>query len=243
MNNRIELAVFDLAGTTVADDTGVAECLLKAAQEHGIPTSLEEILRYLGTNKIHLYQFLLARAAGRNVDIDDFDDARQDETYERAKTVFNRFTVLMIEHYRNRVSEIPGSADTFRWLHDHNIRVATNTGFHRDVTDAIMDGLGWVRDGLVDLAVTVDDTPNKIGRPSPFMIFHAMMTLNVQSVRSVIKVGDTSADMLEGTNAGCRGVIGVLTGTRPITDWAGYPHTHVIGSVADLPALIESGRV
>jgi phosphoglycolate phosphatase-like HAD superfamily hydrolase len=46
--------------------------------------------------------------------------------------------------------------------------------------------------------------------------------------------------MLEGTNAGCRGVVGVLTGPRPVTAWGCYRHTHVIPSVAELPALIEA---
>ena len=63
--------------------------------------------------------------------------------------------------------------------------------------------------------------------------------LNIQSVREVIKIGDTLADMLEGRNAGCRGVVGVLSGPRPVTNWGRYWHTHVIPSVADLPGLIE----
>lgn len=243
MQPEIQLAVFDLAGTTVADDVGVGQCLFDAAKEHDVETSVEEIMRYLGTNKVHLYQFLLARQAGRNIDIDAFEDGREDETYEQAVTMFDRFTELMIAYYGNKTEPIAGAEDTLRWCQDHGIKVATDTGFHRDVNEAIMDKLGWVRDGLVDLAVTVEDVPDMRGRPAPFMIYHAMMMLNVQSIHRVIKIGDTSADMLEGTNAGCRAVIGVLTGTRDITDWARYPHTHVIASVADLPSLIESGHV
>jgi phosphoglycolate phosphatase-like HAD superfamily hydrolase len=72
------------------------------------------------------------------------------------------------------------------------------------------------------------------------MLFHAMTHFNVQSVHEVIKVGDTPADMLSGRNAGVRGVVGVLSGPRPVTDWGKYWHTHVIQSVADLPQLIES---
>jgi beta-phosphoglucomutase-like phosphatase (HAD superfamily) len=141
MTPPIELAVFDLAGTTVADDSGVGQCLLDAAREYEVPATLEQIMRYLGTNKIHLYQFLIAQAAGRDVQIEDFDDTRQvDETYAQAKQMYDRFTELMIEYYRRGVKEIPGAADTFRWCHDHGIKVATNTGFHRDVTEALMDG-------------------------------------------------------------------------------------------------------
>ncbi len=103
-----------------------------------------------------------------------------------------------------------------------------------------MDGLGWVRNGLVDISVDVEHIPGEIGRPAPFMIFYAMTRLDVQSVHEVIKIGDTPADMLEGRNAGCRGVVGVMSGPRPVTAWGKYWHTHVIPSVKELPELIES---
>ena len=72
------------------------------------------------------------------------------------------------------------------------------------------------------------------------MIFSGITHLGVQSIHKVLKIGDTPTDTLEGTNAGCRGVVGVLSGPWPATDWGKYRHTHVIPSVADLPALIET---
>jgi phosphonatase-like hydrolase len=236
----VSMVMFDLSGTTVHDDTGVRDCLYKAAQEHGLDTTPDEILLHMGTNKIHLYQFLIARSRGKQIAIEDFEKIKDPETYDEAVKVFNQYTKFMIDHYRNECREVEGAEDTFRWCHDHGIKVATDTGFHRDITDAIMDGLGWVRDGLVDLAVDVEHVPGGMGRPAPFMIFYAMTQLNIQSVHEVIKVGDTPADMLEGHNAGCRGVVGVLSGPRPVEAWGRYRHTHVIRSVKDLPDLIES---
>ena len=237
---KISMVMFDLSGTTVHDDTGVRDCLYKAAQEFGLKTTQEEILLHMGTNKIHLYQFLIARERGKKIDMKDFERIKDPETYEPAVKVFDRYEEIMIEHYRKEVKEVPGTVDTFRWCHEHGIKVATDTGFHREITNAIMEGLGWVRDGLVDLPVDVEHIPGQIGRPAPFMIFYAMTNLDIQSVHEVIKIGDTPADMLEGRNAGCRGVVGVLSGPRPVTAWGKYWHTHVIPSVADLPNLIES---
>jgi phosphonatase-like hydrolase len=237
---KVSMVMFDLSGTTVYDDTGVRDCLYKAAQEFNLKTTPDEILLNMGTNKIHLYQFLIAREMGKPIDIKDFEKIQDPETYEAAKRVFDRYQELMIEHYRQEVREIPRACDTFRWCHAHGIKVATDTGFHRVIVEAIMDGLSWVRDGLVDLAVDVEHVPGEMGRPAPFMIFYAMTQLNIQSVHEVLKVGDTPADMLEGRNAGCRGVIGVLSGPRPVTAWGKYWHTHVIPSVAELPDLVES---
>lgn len=238
--SAIKMVMFDLSGTTVYDDTGVRDCLYKAAQEFKLNTTPEEILLHMGTNKIHLYQYLIARSQGQNIDLRDFEKIRDPGTLELATKVFHRYEEIMIAHYRTQVREVPGASDTFRWCHQNGIKVATDTGFHKDVTMAIMDGLGWLRDGLVDVSVDVQDIPGERGRPAPFMIFHAMEKLDIQSVSEVLKIGDTPADMLEGTNAGCRGVVGVLSGHRPVTAWGCYRHTHVIPSVKELPALIES---
>ena len=234
------MVVFDLAGTTIRDDHGVRDCLHQAAAEFKLPATRDEIQLHMGTNKIHLYQFLIARANGAKLDFRDFEKIESPETLPFARQIFHRYEEIMIAYYRREVREIAGAADTFRWCHDHGIKVATGTGFHRQITAAIMDGLGWLRDGLVDISVDVEHTPQQRGRPAPFMIFHAMTQLDVQSVHEVIKIGDTPADMLEGVNAGCRGVVGVLSGPLPVTAWGHYRHTHVIPSVKELPQLIET---
>ncbi len=238
--SKISMIMFDLSGTTVYDDTGVRDCLYKAAVEFGLETTPDEILLHMGTNKIHLYQFLIARSQGREVSIEEFERRIYPETREEAVKVFDRYSEIMINHYKNEVREIPGASDTFKWCREQGIKIATDTGFHHDVTSAIMEGLGWLRDGLIDLSVDVEDVPEERGRPAPFMIFHAMAELNVLSVHEVIKVGNTPADMLEGYNAGCRGIVGVLSGPRPVEAWGIYRHTHVIPSVKELPELIES---
>jgi phosphonatase-like hydrolase len=238
--SKIKMVMFDLSGTTVHDDTGVRDCLHQAAVEFSLNTTPEEILLHMGTNKIRLYQFLIARSQGQQIDFRDFEKFQSPETLELATRVFHRYEEIMIAHYRSEVREVPGAADTFRWCHAHGIKVATDTGFHKEITMAIMHGLGWLRDGLVDISVDVSDVPGERGRPAPFMIFHAMAQLDIQNVGEVLKIGDTPADMLEGTNAGCRGVVGVLSGPRPVTAWGCYRHTHVIPSVANLPQLIET---
>jgi len=234
------MVIFDLAGTTICDDNGVRDCLYQAADEFKLKTTPDEIQLHMGTNKIHLYQYLIAKANGVHLEFRDFEKYQSPDTREFATKIFHRYEEIMIAYYRREVKEIPGAADTFRWCHEQGIKVATGTGFHRQITEAIMDGLGWLRDGLVDISVHVEHTPNHRGRPAPFMIFHAMSQLDIQSVHEVIKVGDTPADMLEGANAGCRGIVGVLSGPLPVTAWGCYRHTHVIPSVKVLPQLIAA---
>lgn len=243
MNQDIKLAVFDLAGTTVKDDNAVRDCLHKAAVEFKLDASPEEIANLMGTNKIHLYQYLIAKSQGRVMNFREFEENIFEDTYELAKKIYDCYVEIMISYYRNECQEIEGASRVFEWCHKNGIKVATDTGFHSDVNQAIFDCLGWVKNGLVDCAVDLDMVPEGKGRPAPFMLFHAMQELNIQNVKSVIKIGDTPADMLEGYNAGCRAVIGVTTGSTPISAWGKYWHTHVIETVRDLPGLIEGGYI
>ena len=71
------------------------------------------------------------------------------------------------------------------------------------------------------------------------MIFRAMERTGVEDVRQVMKVGDTPLDLQAGTNAGVRGVVGVLTGVYGRERLNREPNTHIIPSVKDLPELIE----
>lgn len=237
--NPIRMVMLDFSGTTIDDRTAVRDCLYEAAVEFGLPTDPHEVLMHIGTNKIHLYQFLIARQNGVATSIETFEQEKDASTRAKALEVFARYTELMIAYYRRGVPVIDGAVETFRWCHAHGIKVAIDTGFHRDVATAIVEGTGWVRDGLVDLVVDVEHAPNECGRPAPFMLFHAMRELNIQSVHEVVKVGDTPADMLEGVNAGCRAVVAVLSGPLPFPEWGHYRHTHVLPSVKFLPQLLQ----
>ena len=56
----------------------------------------------------------------------------------------------------------------------------------------------------------------------------------------VLNVGDTPLDIQAGTRSGVLGVIGVLTGVHKEARLSQESPSHLIPSVADLPALIEA---
>ena len=236
---KIKLVVFDLSGTTVQDDNAVAKSLHQAAVEYGLEVALDEFEKTIGTNKIHLYQYMIARSRGQQVNFEAFEQYNFPDLLEEANLIFHRYSEIMLAYYQNHVAAMAGAEDTFAWCREQGIKVATDTGFHRDVNDAIMHGLGWLQKGLIDMAVDVEHTGG-VGRPAPFMIFHLMQALNVQSVHEVIKIGDTPADLLSGYNAGCIGNIGVLSGANSAAALGKYRHTHILPSVAELPDLISN---
>jgi phosphonatase-like hydrolase len=233
----IKLVVFDLSGTTVSDDNAVAKCLFRAAKQYGLAASLEDFEKTIGTNKIHLYEFLLARESGIVTDFAQLESKRFPQFHARALEIFDEYSLHMVAFYRNEVKPMEGAEEVFQWCQDNQIRVATDTGFHRDVSNAIMEGLKWKERRLIDLHLDVEDT-NGIGRPAPYLIHKAMYMLGITSVHDVVKIGDTPADLLSGYNAGCKGNIGVLSGANDIETLKRYPHTHIIEDVRQLPELI-----
>lgn len=236
--SEIGLIVFDLAGTTVVDDHMVAKSLHQAAREYDLDVSMEELQPFTGTNKLHLYQFMLAKEKEGDLSLRDFERYDFSEKHEEATRIFSRYSELMINHYRQHARAIPGAEEAFRWCHEHGIKVATVTGFHRNIRYAIIESLKWQDKDLIDLAVDVENT-NGAGPPAPFRIFYAMEKLGIQSEQEVINVGDTPADLLAGFNAGVRGNIGVLTGSNSKKILRQYNPTHIIHSVRDLPGLLE----
>jgi phosphoglycolate phosphatase-like HAD superfamily hydrolase len=100
----------------------------------------------------------------------------------------------------------------------------------------IFGRLKW-RD-IFAVSITSDDVVD--GRPSPFMLFHAMEATHVDGVDEVIAVGDTPLDLQAAANASLRGIIGVSSGAATAERLRQERHTHILPSVASLPELLKA---
>ncbi len=148
------------------------------------------------------------------------------------------FVGAMLEHYRTspsvRASE--GALGVFGTLRAHGMRIALDTGFNRTIADAILDRLGWSGRDVIDATVASDEVLR--GRAYPDLIERAMTLTGVSHASSVAKIGDTPADLHEGTAAGCRIVIGVTTGSHTRAALADHPHTYLVEHLAEVPPLL-----
>jgi phosphonatase-like hydrolase len=145
----------------------------------------------------------------------------------------------MLHFYRTdpSVAPMPGAPECFAELRRRGVRVALDTGFSRAIVDVILQRLGWDAPGFLDATVASDEVPR--GRPHPDLLFEAMRRTGVATASQVAKVGDTPSDLQEGAAAGCRLVIGVTNGTHTREQLAAHSPTHLIGSLAELPALLS----
>ena len=225
MNRINKLVVFDIAGTTIQDDSAVNKAFLNAFLHFGLSPTPEQINAVMGLSKPLSIKIILK--------------GLKDTT--PISEIHDQFLKNMIEHYSidENVKEIPGASSVFNTLHELDYKVALDTGFSRDITNVILDKTGWIIQGLVDAAISSDQV--KAGRPYPYMIFKLMEALDVGNVRNVTKVGDTVVDIQEGINAGCGIVAAVTSGTCSREYLQNVPGTFfIIPDVAHVPTIIEN---
>jgi len=135
------------------------------------------------------------------------------------------------------VSPIDGAGDVFTALRRDGMRVALTSGLDRETMTVILDELRWT--SLVDACIGADDVAE--GRPAPFLIFRAMEATRTRSTAAVANVGDTVFDLRSAANAGVGWSFGVLTGAHRHEALAAEPHTAVVASIRDVPALLPRG--
>jgi phosphonatase-like hydrolase len=225
----IELVVFDLAGTTVYDGDAVNACFRATLAARGIAADPAVVNTVMGLPKPEAIRILL----------EHFGPPRGvPPSVENINAIHEDFTSRMRHYYATdpAVCEIPGAAAAFADLRRAGIKVALNTGFFRPIADELLTRLGWRSPAIIDADVTSDEVPR--GRPHPDMIRHLMTRLGIPDARRVAKVGDTRADLEEGANAGCALVIGVTTGSFSREQLQACPHSHIVKSVAEVPALL-----
>jgi len=222
----IKLAVFDIAGTTVADDHAVSHAFLNAFESYGYKdVSEEDVNPLMGYKKPVAIRMVLDK-----MDIE--------EDIELEEDIHNEFVTEMMDHYEYspEVKAMPEAENVFLLLKAKGIKVALNTGFSKDIADVIVHRLQWKERGLIDDYIASDEV--EAGRPQPFMIHTLMQRCGVDDPKEVIKIGDTEVDINEGRNAGCSLVVAVTTGAFTKEQLQEYNPDHIIDDLSQLPALI-----
>ena len=224
----LELIVFDMAGTTIEDRGQVPAAFVSALRAEGIEVSSEELQGVRGAAKREAIGRLLQHRLNRPAD----------EITDRVERTYAGFRdALRTSFSADGVRFLPGVLETFDWVRRRGIRIVLNTGFDREITQALLSAAAW--DSRMAAAVVCgDDVPR--GRPAPYMLFRAMEQTGVLSVHRVMAVGDTTLDLEAGFNAGVRFNVGVLSGAHAADRLAQAPHTHLLPSVADLPRLWQA---
>ncbi|MFP5021695.1 phosphonatase-like hydrolase [Pseudonocardia phyllosphaerae] len=217
----IRLAVLDIAGTTVDEGGAVYRVLAAVATDAGHPPADAELRRWMGADK----RAALAALTGT-------DDAEQIER------LHDDFVARLHEAYAAAPPEpLPGVPAALAALRGAGASVVLTTGFDRQVTGPLLAALPREFTGELDGVVCAEEVG--AGRPDPAMIHRAMELTGVTDPAAVLTAGDTVLDVEAGRNAGAALVVGVLSGAQTRDELGAASPTHVLGGVADLPALLQ----
>ncbi len=239
--SAIGLVVFDMAGTTVKDENEVLDCFIQATENSGLKIDAGKLNFMMGWAKKLVFQTLWAEQIGK--EHPDFET--------KVETSYSKFKQILEARYRTQpVHPTEGCLDLFAWLKSQNIKIALNTGFYREVTDIILQRLGWDKglnsnyigssESMIQASVTPSEIYNNEGRPAPYMIQKAMYKLGIKDPQKVIVIGDTPSDMQAGINANCFWSLGVTNGTHTKEQLESYSNHGLIDSIDQLRAKIAS---
>lgn len=206
LKDRFDLVIFDWAGTMV--DFGCeapVQALIEAFAAEGVALDAQLARRDMGKAKDAHVACLLAypeiRAAWH---------ARhgRDPGKEDVAVLMDHLRVPMREHAARASTLIPGARDCFDRLRSLGIRVASSTGYTRDMMQPVL-ARAAAQGYTPEHVICMGETP--AGRPSPLMIYKACAELGVWPLSRVVKVDDADAGIAEGKAAGAF-TVGVASG-------------------------------
>lgn len=221
----VQLVVFDLMGTLVADDGVVVRAYERALEQAGYRPGEErtrdtmiEIDRLRGRPTL----VVLTEVLGDPVEAEEatwaFDDSILSEV--------------------SRLRDIDGAHEVLHALSGSGVLTAVTTSFTPEVRTAALSALGWEE----SFSATLSAHGVRRGHPAPDLLLEAILELRIDSVAQVAIVGDTAADLEAGNRAGAGLVIGVRSGLASEDSLRNAPHTHLIDSVADLFDVLGAPR-
>jgi len=258
MEKRIKAVILDWAGTTVDfGSMAPVAAFRKAFAIEGLSPEDELIRHFMGLPKKDHVRNMLFDNGLADAFANSHGKAPGETDVER---IYSNFEPALFEVLKEYAQPLPGVTETVEHLRKAGILIGSTTGYTREMMDVLLpvsEALGYTPDKLV-----CPDDVGGVGRPYPYMLWEYLRQFGVESVREVVKIGDTEADILEGRNAGCRSV-GIVFGSnmmgfsfgeyeeadteerersatkaRKLYTEAGADH--VIEKFDDIPAYIES---
>lgn len=194
----LKAVVFDWAGTMV--DFGCrapVEALMGAFAAEGVEISAEDARRDMGRAKRDHVRAILtyprvaqawARAHGSAPD--EAGEAR----------IYQALEPLMAAAAGRCSALIPGAAAVASDLRGRGVRIGSGTGYTRQMMAEILPRAA-AQGYEPEVVLCAGDTPS--GRPSPLMLWQALITLDAWPARLCVKVDDAEVGVQEGRAAGC----------------------------------------
>ncbi|WP_455592742.1 phosphonoacetaldehyde hydrolase [Bacteroides sp.] len=254
---KIECIIMDWAGTAV--DYGCfapVAAFISAFAEKGLTIDVVQTRKPMGLPKIQHIRELLTMPEVNEQFVSRYGRAWTEEDVVELNSLFEKYLFASLKEYTD---PIPGVISTLEQLRADGLKIGSTTGYTREMMDVVLPAAAS-KGYHVDYCATPNLLP--AGRPAPYMIFENLTKLAVPCLDTVVKVGDTIADIKEGVNAKVWSV-GIVLGSNemglteaevkamPVVELENRINevkermlaagaSYVIRNIAELPALIET---
>lgn len=204
---KINCVIMDWAGTTV--DYGCfapVAAFLNAFKELNINVSIDEARGPMGMTKIDHIRELFKLESVSTQFCSLFGRKWTENDVIDMNSKFERHLFASLADY---TTPICGVVEVIAELRKEGIKIGSTSGYTKAMMEVVAPEAakkGYQPDNWV----TSNNLP--AGRPSPYMIYKNMINLAIENPQTVVKVGDTIADIKEGVNAGAWS-IGVVLGS------------------------------
>lgn len=205
---KIECILMDWAGTAV--DYGCfapVASFMNAFAEKGLTIDVVQTRKPMGLPKIQHIRELLTMPEVNEQFVERYQRAWTEEDVVELNCLFEKYLFASLTEYTD---PIPGVIPTLERLRSYGLKIGSTTGYTREMMDVVLPA-AREKGYRVDYCATPNLLP--AGRPAPYMIFENLTKLAVPCLDTVVKVGDTIADIQEGVNAKVWSV-GVILGSN-----------------------------
>jgi len=254
----IQAVIFDWAGTTI--DYGSRAPIVafqKAFDNVGITITEAEIRQDMGLDKYTHICKIINLPAVQNDWQARFQVLPSSDDCDR---IFHDFKSILLASLTDFAQLKPGMDQVISYLNEHHIAYGTTTGYDSEMLALVLPIAA--KQGYQPTVNITSEQTNGIGRPAPAMLELASDKLEITNAASVMKVGDSINDILEGQNADAISV-GIIDGsnlmglsqaefnalsaaeqaalrTKVADEYKKVGADYILQSMAELPALIDS---
>ena len=193
----VQAAIFDWAGTMV--DFGCmapASVFVDVFKKHGVEPTMEQAREPMGMHKKDHIRVMMHMPAIQAAWMQAHGVAPTEADVE---ALFQEFVPMQLACIAKHADIIPGALDCVANLRSMGMKIGSTTGYNNAMMDILVPAAakqGYTPDNVV----AVTEVP--AGRPAPWMALESAKRLGVYPVESIVKIGDTPADIAEGLNAG-----------------------------------------
>jgi HAD superfamily hydrolase (TIGR01549 family) len=215
----IRAVLFDVIGTLVKekDPTCVSHCFKEAFLTNGIRVDDDVIRSIRGKDKRDAIIHVLMEQK--------FSLDRKEKIYDDFKELFRD----RLDNFEEK-SEV---AELVEFLRHHHMLVAIGSGLPKDLFHELFGYLNWAAYKFDYIGIAEDVGR---GRPHPDMLLQFLTKFKL-SPTALVKVGDTTADILEGRNAHVISVA-IAAGTQKVNDLLSAKPDHLIHSLLEVKDIV-----